>query len=173
MRSKMNVSLDGEFSDSFTEQVNRRYHAQFKDTRLYANTLAITLLYKGLDSGKVGKTLNLIERLSQKALRQARAASRANALGELDKAVQQFVTTMQVFQPHLVGSQDAQLGYCELLQFYAMLLNGGQRTRFAFPANVPPMTNGVSDAAKAQRRYPEGNIAPYLVASRPFLWALY
>lgn len=168
IRRKMNITLEGDFNEPFTHHVNEQYHAQFKNTNLYANELYITILYKGIDSGKFGKALKFLEKISHKAMKEARADSRERAIADLKKAVSQLMTSMGRFKPYLLGSQDHVLGYSELLSFLALFVNGIEPIQFKNPNFATPINSGVQNAIKAIELYPNGNIANYLPAKRLF-----
>lgn len=168
IRRKMDIALDGEFKEQFARAVDRKYHKQFKNTDLYSNEIYITILYKGLDSGKFGKLLKLYQMLSNKAVKDARADYREKAVTALKKVVAQFMTSMGRFRPHLLGSKDKELGYSELLSFLALFVNGIEPIKFKNPNFASPISNGVSKGVKALELYPEGNVANYLPAKRIF-----
>ena len=168
LRRKMDIHLDGEFPEPFTRAVNKKYHAQFKNTNLYANELYITLLYKGVDSGKFNKALNLLRKVSNKAIKNARENHRAASMEKLSKAVAQFNASMSSFTPRILGENDAALGYSEVLTFYGMLVNGLERCQFAPPVFASPQGKGLTGALAASQRYPCGNIANYLPSKRTF-----
>ena len=115
IRRKLDIHLDGEFDDGFTKTVNEKYHSQFKNTNLYVNELYITILYKGVNSGGFGKALNIIQKLSNKAVKSQRTDFRDQAMIKLKKAVQQMMAMLTSFKPRLLGKADDIKGCSELI----------------------------------------------------------
>lgn len=168
LRRKMAAHLDGEFLEEFTHSVNQKYHAQFQNTKLYANELYITILYKGLDSGKFGKALNFLQKISNKAVKKARNEYRIEAVIKLKKAVQQYIAMLFSFKPSLLGVNDTSLGYSELLSFYGVFVNGLDAIHFKNPKYASPILQSLQNAPEALEKYPVGNVANYLPAKRLF-----
>lgn len=168
LRRKMSIALDGEFDNDFIKTVDSKYHRQFKHKQLFVNELYVTIVYKGIDSGKFGKGLNFFNRLSRQTVKTARQEYRHLAMGRLKKAVQQWRSTLSAFKPIVLGERDEALGYSELLSFHGLLVNALQETQFNHPSYAPPLVKRMSKVAKAYGKYPEGNIATYLPAHRLF-----
>ena len=63
-RRKENISLKGDFSNDFAHEVDRVYHSRFQNYALYFNDIYITIIYKGLTTGKMGKGFKFLMSLS-------------------------------------------------------------------------------------------------------------
>ena len=172
IRQKMDVSLTGSFPDAFTHSVDTQYHQQFQKTQLYRNRLYLTILYKGVDSGKVGKSLSFLQKISNKAIKDSRNQYRMLSVSRLQKACEQFMASMVSFKPRLLGSEDDKLGYSDLLCFFAKFTNGlgaDDFTPFSMPTYVPSQNEqGVAPNSKVLKLYPNGNIASVLPSKRLF-----
>ena len=168
VRRKLDIELNGEFHEPFTKQVNDRYHDQFSNTHLYRNSWYLTILYKGIDSGKMGKALKWWQRFQQKTVKQARETYREQSMVELNKAVQQLRTSLGRFKPRLLGERDDALGYSELLRFHGLAINGLTPMRYQWPQYAIPTMKGYQGANAALSRYPQGNLANYLPTQRLF-----
>lgn len=167
-RQQMNIKLTGTFPAGFLEDINTQYQAQFQGKRCYANELYLTVLYKGMASGKFGKSMNWFQRTLSERVKQARQAYRQQAIVKLTKAVSRLMATLGRFQPILLGERDDQLGYSEILNFYGRFVNGLSHIPFPYASFASPLLSGVSGAEKALARYPAGNLANYLPAKRLF-----
>lgn len=168
LRRKMPVSLSGKFANDFLSEVDTIYHQQFQQQHLYRNELYVTLLYKGLSSGKWAKGLTLLQKITHQAVKSSREQYRDQAIGELKKASQQFASTLSRFKPHLLGSHDAELGYSELLTFHATLVNGLEQQQFKNPRYANPKLKGFQKGVEILQRYPDGNVASLLPTKRLF-----
>ena len=168
IRRKMDIHLTGEFKEEFTREVDEKYHAQFKNTNLYQNELYLCILFKGIDAGKVGGTLNFLQRLSNKAVSSARENFRNRSIAALKKAATQFMASMARFSPELLGSQDKAKNYSEVLSFFGLFVNGLADLKFKNPIYSPQVGIGSGNNAKEFELYPNGNVANYLTAKRIF-----
>ena len=167
-RHQENTVLSGTFDKPFARELDATYHQQFKDSALYTNTIYLTVLYKGITSGGIGKGLHLLQRLSHKAIKQAREHTRREQIKQLKAAVYQLMTSLSVFKPRLLGLNDRALGHSELLSFFGLLINGGATQPFPWAAYAAPIRGDLAQALKADVQYPEGNIAQYLSTKRLF-----
>lgn len=179
LRRKLDIQLDGQFKDDFTEQVNTAYHQRFREHSVYANQLTVTVLYQGLSFGKWAKPFEWFQRMRHQTIKHARVQHRQQARAILHKAVQKWMSMLADFKPRLIGTRDEMLGHSELLAFYGSLINGLDEIPFKAPVGLAPVSllpigNGfrVQKGLRANRehsvRYPQGRIAPYLCAKRLF-----
>ena len=148
-RRKLNVSLSGQFDNDFCAVLDAAYHQKFNATPLYANELYLAVLYKGVDTGKVGKLSQLVNRLSNKTIKGARERWRKDGMASLQRAVDQLMASLGRFGPTLLGTRDEVLGYSELLSFLALTVNVGEHIPFKQP-----------------QAYPKNHIGEYLPAKR-------
>jgi type IV secretion system protein VirB4 len=167
-RRKISSNLTGEFVESFTYQVDQKYRAKFKDCPMYANELYLTLIYRGIDSGKFGKALNFLETLKNRSMQSAKQDWREQAISKLKKVMNQLMAQLSVFKPVLLGSRDEELGYSEVLSFYGNFVNGLQFIPFKKALYASPMFSGMKEGWKHQGAYPKGNLSNYLPQKRLF-----
>ena len=167
-RHKEDITLTGKFKNRFAEELDRKYHAKFKDQAMYINDIYFTVIYKGITTGKAGKGLHLVKRLSAKTIKSARDLQRQTQIKALKKAVTQLLASLSGFQPHLLGSIDAELGYSELLTFYGLFVNGGESIKFNYANYAPPIARSIPDNKKVLNLYPHGNLAQYITNKRIF-----
>ncbi len=168
IRRQVQMDFEGQFSDSFSQQVNDRYHRQFKDRGLYQNQLYVVLLYRGVSLSSMNKVLGVLDKLRHRAVSQQYQQHRQHVLQVLDKAAQQFIASLSAFRPYVLGSRDRELGYAELLQFFATFVNGlscDMPIRQPYPVimSVPGMHIG-----KSGNHYPRANLAYPLSRCRLF-----
>lgn len=167
-RHKEDIDLSGEFSNDFAREIDRQYHQQFKHNAMYVNDIYLTVIYKGITTGKVGKSLSFINKLTNKAIKSARDNQRRQQVKALKKAVNQLMTSLSAFEPSLLGSRDQLLGYSELLSFFGIILNAGAYTKFNAARYAAPTNRSFEQNLKAQDLYPYGNIANYIANKRIF-----
>jgi type IV secretion system protein VirB4 len=168
IRRKMNTRLEGDFPEAFTAQVDEKYRAKFSDFPMYANELYLTLIYRGLDSGKFGKALNFLETLKTRSMQSAKQAWREQAISKLKKVMNQLMAQLSVFKPVLLGARDEELGYSEVLAFYGNFVNGLEFIPFKKALYASPMFSGMKEGWKHQGPYPKGNLSNYLPQKRLF-----
>ncbi len=163
-----NKTLAGEFTNTFARELDAAYHQQFNEKNMYVNDLYLTVLYKGITSGKVGKGLSLLTHLKDKAVKEARAISRAKQMKALTTAVNQLLVLLAEFNPHLIGSRDHDYGYSELCAFLSLWVNGGELQRLQNDAYFSPIGKSFKESKQFADYYPQGHLAPYLSSSRLF-----
>ncbi len=160
-RSRLNVSLEGTFSDEFTAQLDADYRAKFEQKKFYKNELYLVLLYRG--PGQIRGHWKNIHTEKIKIIRQA---YREKAQVELHRVLRQMLSTLSGFAPRLLGEKDEQLGYSELMTFWSRLINGLNETKFCFPRLFPPLLKGV--LAQHSGTMPVGKASQYVVTHRFF-----
>lgn len=168
LRRRLDVALENQFPDEFTETVDKLYHAQFQATPLYANELYITVLYKGVELGKLQKPFQFLQTLLSKAMKEEREAYRSQSIALLKKSVKQLMASLSDFHPRLLGEQDASLGYSELLTFYGVFVNGLAPVHLKKPQWITPMAKALPILDQVVLRYPEGNLSQYLPIKQLF-----
>jgi type IV secretion system protein VirB4 len=174
-RHKINKDLTGEFPDDFSHELNEKYMEKFKDLAMYINDIYITIIYKGLTSGKAAKGINIFKKISrvvkhinEATLKAAKKQQRILNTKALNKCIKQLLTTLGKFNPALLGENDDKKGYSEVLEFFSLFFNGGEKIQLRQPENMPTINKTLKDAKKTSGIYPEGNIAQYLLAKRIF-----
>jgi len=167
-RRKENIHLEGDFTNDFAKSVNQAYMEQFKNTSMYVNELYLTVIYKGLTTGNVGRLAQLFNKVSGRYINEARDNRRAYNIKQLKDAIFQLSTSLSEFGPHLVGDDDASLGYSELLSYLSLLVNGGEPLQFKSMQYSSPIDKTFEKTIRAQSIYPHGNISQYITAKRIF-----
>lgn len=168
VRRKLDIHLDGEFPDAFTKSVDKKYHQQFKGANLYENELYLTVLYKGIDSGKFGKVFNAFQKISNKAVKSQRSNYREQVIIKINKSVQQLMAMLSVFKPRLLGQQDDLKSTSDLMTFFGLFPNAMQSRNYNKSAYANPIVTNLSDGPKTTTLYPHGNLANYLPGARLF-----
>ena len=56
-RQKVDHNLEGNFLDETLQTINDAYMRRFQSRALYSNAIYITVLYRGLNSGKMGNSI--------------------------------------------------------------------------------------------------------------------
>lgn len=166
-RHKEKMSEQGEFANDFLRELNVNYHAQFKNSQMYTNDIYITILFKGVTSGKMGKGIGFINRLKNSAIKEAREFARQNQIKALSEKVSQIKSLLSVFNPKIVGENDHLIGYSELIYFLSLFLNAGAgiKRQYAFSN---PIAKSITDTKKITSLYPNGNISQYLSTKQLF-----
>jgi len=167
-RRKASVHLTGKFTNDFSKSVDDAYLEQFSNQTLYVNDLYLTVVYKGLMTGKLGKLSTLFNQISGRYVKEARESTRAASIKALKETVFQLQTSLSVFGPHLVGCNDEDLGYSELLSFVSLFVNGGQALRFKKMAYHSAIDKNFAKTKAAHSLYPHGNISQCITAKRIF-----
>ncbi|AYG64397.1 VirB4 family type IV secretion/conjugal transfer ATPase [Rhizobium jaguaris] len=132
VRRRIPPNIGGEFDIPFCRDLDERYRMGLADSRMYTNELYLTVIRRGFQ-GKVGLADALLSRfrkaagVSEQALdREARQELRQH-LANIVKGMEGYGARIlkAVVRDHSVAS--------ELLEFLAMLLNGGQPVNMALP----------------------------------------
>lgn len=167
-RKKVNHHLEGNFLDKTLQEINDAYMQRFQSRALYSNSIYITVLYRGLNSGKVGKGIQLWNRLSDNIAKEARQYRRRQQMRELEKVVDRMMSVLSVFKPVLLGDHDNEKNHSELLEFLSKLVNGGDGQLLPNRGVSLSVASSIKDTIKVTEKYPQGNLAQYLPIKRIF-----
>ena len=167
-RHKENIELNGKFNNDFARELDQRYHTQFKSSAMYINDIYITVIYKGITTGRAGKGISFMNKLTSRAIKSAREYKRQEQIKALKKAVNQLLASLSVFRPRLLGSRDQEFEHSELLSFLGILLNGGECIKFNFTSFLPAIAKSIKDTTNIINLYPYGNLAQYITNKRIF-----
>jgi len=166
-RHLVNSKLKGHFTNAFSGALDTAYQAQFQSRKLYTNDIYLTVLYKGITTGRVGKSIKIFKQLQNKIIKSARTEQRSLQIKRLTQAVQQLKTTLAAFQPKVLGERDDEAGYSELLDFLSIVLNARSKVKFKRPLHAEgPISHGIKANPKMRALYPEGNLAQVLSAKQ-------
>lgn len=167
-RQKVNHHLEGDFLDATLQTLNDAYMQRFQSRALYSNAIYITVLYRGLNSGKMGKGVQLWNRLSESVAKEARQYRRRQQMRELEKVVDRMMSVLSVFKPVLLGTHDEEKNYSELLEFLSKLVNCGEGQMLPSTGVSLPVASSIDDTIKVAEKYPQGHLAQYLPLKRIF-----
>ncbi len=167
-RHKEAVHLGGQFDNDFSQKIDSAYQEQFSDSSLYVNDLYIAIVYKGLTTGKVGGLRRVFSKVSNRYVKEARDHRRRVDMKSLNDAVFQLTTSLSVFNPIVLGEQDQEQGFSELLAYVSLVINGGEALRFKGAQYNAPIDHTFKKSFTAASHYPHGNIAQYLSTKRIF-----
>jgi type IV secretion system protein VirB4 len=122
LRRRIDVDLGGEFPDSFSAELDRRWKVRQSAKQLYVNELILTVVRRPLQ-GKIG----LLDRL-RSGPGKASAETLGNDLRQLTSAVDGLMSALAGYSPELlrVRSEGAD-HFSEPLEFLSCLLNGEHR----------------------------------------------
>lgn len=167
-RHKESILQKGEFLNDFSRDLDKKYHAQFENKHMYVNDIYLTLIFKGITSGRMGKGLSFLNKLKNTAIKEARESTRQNQIKELKAKLNQIKSLLSDFNPRLLGELDYQLQYSEILHFLSLFFNAGQgvKTKYSDSPNV--IIKSITNTKKLTSLYPYGNISQYLSAKQIF-----
>lgn len=167
-REKVNHHLNGDFLDATLQKINDAYMQRFQSRSLYSNAIYITVLYRGLNSGKIGKGVQIWNKLSESVAKEARQYRRRQQMRELEKIVDRMLNVLSVFKPELLGNHDDEKNHSELLEFLSKIVNGGEGQALPKQGAYLSVASSIADTIKKIERYPQGNLAQYLPLKRIF-----
>ena len=174
-RRRENIDLVGDFTNDFAKSIDQAYHSQFKDEGMYVNDIYLTVIYKGLTTGKVGKGLSLynklqtmFQKIDHESIKQARRDRRKQQIKKLNDVVFQLMTSLSAFSPRRLGEQDEDKGYSEMLSFISLFVNGGEALKFKGMESASALDKTLAESLKSHQRYPFGNLAQFITAKRIF-----
>ena len=167
-RKKVNHHLEGDFPNKVLKKINDDYMQRFKKSAMYMNDIYITVVFRGFNSGKVGKGISLFNKLSDKVVKEARAERRRSQIVELTKVVHRIESVLSSFKPVLLGTRDHENDASELLNFLSMLVNGGQGQHLPRRGYAFPIASSIDTTVKENQLYPHGNLSQLLPLNRLF-----
>jgi type IV secretion system protein VirB4 len=161
-RKQINHHLSGKFSGHFLGYLDDSYWQQFKNKSVYQNTIYLTLIYRGMTSGKVSTGIKLFNSMSRHWLQQSRINLREKQSLALKKQCKQTLAVLKDFKPHLLGSTDKASTHSELLDFCGLIVNGGRNTKLRFSHHYSGIHALNDNKDKLFSLYPYGNVSHYL-----------
>jgi type IV secretion system protein VirB4 len=124
IRREAEVSLDADYQDGFTRQLDAAWKARLSTRKLYVNDLFLTIVRRPLQ-GKVGAVDRLRQRLG-KAVEQLDTSR--YELQQLNQARDALMAALGSYEPRLLGIYSTKQGPCsEPLEFLSYLFNGEMR----------------------------------------------
>lgn len=165
-RKKETIMLEGDFSSRFAKRVNDKYHERFHNQNLFKNTIYITLVLKGDTSNTTAKLLGKIKRLLDLGYSNAASERRKDQETLLNNTIRQMQSSLAKFHPKLLGDNDQNLGYSELMTFLSLIPNGGDTLPFKRPNFCPPIANSVPHTFLDEDLYPNGHLGQYICNKR-------
>ena len=132
-RQKIACPLTGKFKSGFAKELDRQYHQRFKNNNLYKNTLYITVVLKGEDSSKTGSWLEWAKSVASQRNVELALHRREKKIELLKSTVEQLQVNLNHFGASILGINDEQLGYSELVQFLGLVVNAGKTIPLSIP----------------------------------------
>ena len=131
LRRRVDVGLTGEFADPVCAALDERWQARLAARRLFVNDLFVTLLRRPAN-GKAGLAERATGLLTKGVSAEARAASLAREVRELDGAREALAAALTPYGPRLLAGYDTPNGRCsEPLEFLSAIVNGDLRPMLA------------------------------------------
>ena len=125
VRRKVDVDLDAQFPDSFSEKLDTRWRERLAAKQLYVNELYLTLIRRPL-RGRIGIADRVRSWFGSVAYSQE--ATMASELRQLCAAREALLAALGSYEPRLLGVYETPEGLCsEPLEFLSSLYNGEMR----------------------------------------------
>jgi type IV secretion system protein VirB4 len=124
IRREVDVSLDAEYPDGFSRQLDSAWRAKLSTRRLYVNDLFLTLVRRPLQ-GRIG----VLDRVRQRLGKQVRQLDTNRfELQQLAQARDALMAALGSYEPRLLRVYDSPQGPCsEPLEVLSYLCNGEMR----------------------------------------------
>jgi type IV secretion system protein VirB4 len=165
LRRRIEPKLDGDFSEGFAADLNRRYMAQLDQRRMFVNDMYLTIVRRPM-RGQVG----LIDRFAKNLFANRAKKGEINAplygeeedLRELHNAVASVRDVLQGYQARILGVREDEFGayFSEPLEFLVQIVNGLKPVGMRMP-RMP------LDGALAMKRLHFGRNAIEIVGATP------
>lgn len=173
IRRKKHIKLEGEFSQSFAKRVNEKYKNRFNQSNLYTNEIYWAILYKNQNSigGKsrpIDKLFQLGKKLSDKNLSKQIKINREKGIKKLTHKVAEIKSLLSSANVCVLGEQDSDRGFSELLAFLSLIPNGSEAQTIHTKMKANSISSDLQKLVDEGLLYPKGNIAPYLCNHRLF-----
>lgn len=124
IRREAELSLNPQYSDGFSRELDAKWRALLHSRKLYVNDIFLTLVRRPLQ-GKVG----LIDQL-RRGLGSGKESTGTLGfdLQQLNQCREALLASLGNYSPRLLGAYRSPQGQCsELLEFFSYLLNGEMR----------------------------------------------
>lgn len=126
IRRRVEMTIDAEYPDSFSRQLDTRWRDRLKSKQLYVNELYLTLIRRPLQ-GRLGLA-DRLRLLFGRGQTLNHAAVQASELRSLTAARDALMAALGSYGPRLLGIYDTPQGLCsEPIEFLSSLYNGELR----------------------------------------------
>ncbi|MFO9067156.1 VirB4 family type IV secretion/conjugal transfer ATPase [Legionella pneumophila serogroup 1] len=172
VRRKKDFHLQGEFSDGFAKQVNDKYFKRFESAGLYENKIYLTLIYKNEHKPEklslTDRIIHFSKALSDKTVKSAKSDRREKGIQILLNKISELQSILAHAKPRLLGENDDQLGYSELISFLSIIPNGDEATQLNPLLNPHPIGSRPKNIIDINKQYPKGHLGQYICNKRLF-----
>jgi type IV secretion system protein VirB4 len=122
IRRRVDMGLEGQFPDSFSQQLDDKWRARLGQRQLYVNELYLTLVRRPLQGG-IGVADRLREWLG--AADSSKQASFASEVRQLNAAREALMASLSNYGPRLLTAYESGAAlYSEPIEFLGALFNG-------------------------------------------------
>lgn len=126
VRRHVDMGLEGEFSDAFSQKLDTRWRARLHAKQLYVNELYLTLVRRPLQ-GQIG-AIDRVRSWFGSGTTSDSAANRAVELRSLNAAREALTAALGSYGPRLLSVYEMPQGLCsEPIEFLSSLFNGEMR----------------------------------------------
>jgi type IV secretion system protein VirB4 len=160
MRKGIQMELSGDFHSYLGKALDRDYHARYKDQDYYRNEIYICVVYKGFDSGKLGKSFSWLSKLSRKKIVGHREAFRAQAIVKTTNKIKELVSLLSSYKPYWLNQDVLSNGHNEVLSFLSDLVNGVANRNLSNFHGFSKVSQALY--APSTPEFPSENLANYL-----------
>lgn len=133
VRRKKSAYPRGEFDSGFPKKLNEQWHKKHDNTESFANEMYITVIRRE-DKAGWGKVSNFLKAVSDTVDEKQRIEAAREGHKELKEIVYRLLASLRDYNPKILTSYETEHGVIsEPLEFFGMLVNGGQRQKMLIP----------------------------------------
>lgn len=134
LRNKATADVDGEFDNTFCRRLNDKWKDKHKDAITFKNDIYITVIKKEDTDGTVGKTVGVLNKLSQVTDNEAEDIDLRDAAKALKEIGSRLLGSLKSYKPQMLGIRENEKGcFSEVFEFYASIINGGVHSNMLVP----------------------------------------
>ncbi len=134
VRKKDHSEVAGDFENKFCHDLNEKWKEKHQGKITFRNDIYITVIKKEDTEGTVGATVGLISKISKATDSNAEDINMREAAKSLKEVGNRLMGSLKSYKPKLLGIRENSKGsFSEILEFFAMILNGGVHTNMLVP----------------------------------------
>ncbi len=134
VRRRQPVTVGGKQPEGFAKELNDRWMAKHRSRDTFVNELYISVIYRP-DTKGFAALEGLVRKFVQQADTETWEHDIKEAHKELLDITNRIVSTLREYQPKILGVYEKSgQTYCEILEFFSMLLNGAEKKPVQLPS---------------------------------------
>jgi type IV secretion system protein VirB4 len=134
VRKRDYSTVDGEFEGTFSKMLDHSWKKKTQIRENFKNDIYITVVHKKDNQGTAGATVSIMNSAMKAADKELEDQELVEASKTLKEIMSRLMGSLKSYKPQLLGIRETDKGsFSEVLEFFALILNGGVATKVLVP----------------------------------------